>query len=349
MRRTKEQFQPDNLNNERCTENGASGLKHWKDGLYDSSGSSGISVPISSSNTPAGGSGVHQKENNKGTDESHHFVPWRLHSESHVDKSGVMELSCDGGDGPIWSLAIKGLGLQKKEDSSTNTRFGHYSNFRSDSSCGLYAQQMENSGFFTEGGKSSHHSNCTVPDEKYNSLGMAGRLPDLDCASIDIENACSLGSIPDPDLSSSLGFGAAKTLQERSFGSTSLTVVRGPGHDSASLNNDVHSVNSHRPGESLRFLALRTAEKSGKHKLPDVSMGLNQSIRNCPQQRGWTKNCSISNVGVCGSFLDVGPSNGRHGRPFTFGDDATPNAVLDIGGKQACDVGNGTAAEGKCI
>lgn len=331
-RRAKEQFQLDILNNERCTPNGASGLRHWKDALYNSSG---VSVPVSSSNTSAGGGDVLQKETNRGTEEIHHSIPWRLHSQSHVDKSRVMELSCNGSDGPIWSLGGKELGLQKKDNSTMNPRCGHHSNVQSDPSFRLYAQQMENTGFFTKGGKPSHHKNCMVSDEKYNLLRMAGTLPDLYCASIHIENACSSGIIPDPGhVSSSLGFGAAKTLQASSSGST--TVVHGPGHDSA-LNNDVQSVNSRGPGESLRVLALRSAGQLLKEKLPDASMELNQRLRNYPQQIGWTKNCSISNVGRGGSFLGPGPSKGRHDHPFTCGDDATPNVVLDIAGNDNWD------------
>ncbi|XP_056694630.1 uncharacterized protein [Spinacia oleracea] len=329
------------LNNALISTNSIVHAEHLKDGLYSSST---MSVPVRSSNNTAGGN-LYNKEINKRKTDNHSFSPRTLHYQPCLDRSVLIDFSCNG-DAPIRPSDINKSALPNNMGRIRDATCGREGSIvGSESGSRLYAKEMESSGF-TGNGKSCNPNGCALTSAKF-TIPETGNIPSgVSGASNYVGNTCNLASNPDRDQfsnklkNSSFNFRTTPTLQATSSGFTPLSTFLAPGYGSVSFSKDVEAVNSRIRDESLKLLSLRNVEKSFKEKPMDASLVLDQPSRIHADKRQQSENCKIPDLRAHALFFDHGSfEEQRHGRPFSVGHIVSPSFLPDVGHKKGENLG----------
>ncbi|XP_021769399.1 uncharacterized protein LOC110733636 isoform X2 [Chenopodium quinoa] len=318
------------LNSALIFTNGAAHVEHLKDGLHNNCTNS---VKVPSSNSTARGN-LYPKEINRRIKDSHPLSPWTVHCQPHVDRSVLIDFSCNG-DPPIRPLDISKTALPNKMSKAMDATCGNEgSNVGSGSSSG-----------FARNGEPCNPNSTILPAAKFSIYGMVNMSSDVSGASNYVRNACNLASNLDRDQFSnklknpSLNSRASSTLQATSTDFTPLSAAA-TGHGSSSFSKDVEAVNSHTRIESLKLHALGDIDKSSKERPPDTSLALDQQPKIHSNHILQIENCGIPDLRAKGLFFDQGSYEAqRHGRQSSVGHITSPSFLPDVGHKKGTNLG----------
>ncbi|XP_057524340.1 uncharacterized protein LOC130804052 isoform X2 [Amaranthus tricolor] len=316
-------FQADSRNNMMTCTNGVAPGKHSKNGLDNKFA---ISVQFPPSNTLAGGSS-YNKEVGSRMPNSNSIHPWVLHSQTHVDRSVLIDFACNE-NSSIRPFDINKSAFPNNENRNTDAASGcQDSIIGSESGHRLYGNTRN--GTFNP-------SASALPSVKFNPLVMANGLSGVSGASNHIRNAFDLPNKVERDHScnktknSSSSYRVTPTAQETSTGFSQVPEVKALGHGSASFREDVETL-KHISDESLRLLALRNIDRSVKGKTMDSSLVFSPQTSNKKQL---SKKYETADLTAKDIFLNQGPFEGQwHGRPFPVGHIVSPS-LLDADHKE---------------
>ncbi|GMH10850.1 hypothetical protein Nepgr_012691 [Nepenthes gracilis] len=345
----KGKFQVDQIDALRVsTGNDACNVEHLKDDLANGSS---MPLQIPNPNTSSGGN-LHCKEGSKLVNGTQCFIPCMLHSQYEINKSGLVNFPANRNDEASRPLCTSKSAFEKHMEKMETGYDYNNANTVTGSSFRVYAEQMENSGFFIKnfGGccdprsgqehvkKFNSFQLSSMRSDTFDSINPSKSIANLSCAG----SVAHLDHVSHRSLGSPMGCGKILLSEAFSRGLSSSTSNLVPNLNSAFFKKDDVGVSPHMLDECLRKLNFRNKDEPYRQEHTDASLGLSQLER---------IHINHGDLRMQGSLLHQLASEGqKHGPNYCTGyclsDHASTSLLSSAGCQMSGDVGKMAKASG---